>query len=46
MVEKLTVIGVGHRGDGIAEGPDGAIYVPAKQSKSRRPLAIPTGAGF
>jgi len=28
VVEKLTVIGVGHRGDGIAEGPDGAIYVP------------------
>ncbi len=28
MVEKLTIIGIGHRGDGVAEGPDGAIYVP------------------
>lgn len=28
MVERLTIIGVGHRGDGVAEGPDGAIYVP------------------
>jgi 23S rRNA (uracil1939-C5)-methyltransferase len=28
VVERLTIIGVGHRGDGVAEGPDGAIYVP------------------
>lgn len=28
MVERLTIWRVGHRGDGIAEGPDGSIYVP------------------
>ena len=28
MVERLTIIDIGHRGDGIAQGPDGAIYVP------------------
>jgi 23S rRNA (uracil1939-C5)-methyltransferase len=28
VVERLTIIGVGHRGDGVAEGPNGAIYVP------------------
>ncbi len=28
MVERLTVLRVGHRGDGIADGPDGPIYVP------------------
>jgi 23S rRNA (uracil1939-C5)-methyltransferase len=28
VVERLAIIGVGHRGDGIAQGPDGEIYVP------------------
>lgn len=28
MTEQLTITGIGHRGDGVAEGPDGAIYVP------------------
>ncbi len=28
MVERLTILRVGHRGDGIADGPDGPIYVP------------------
>ena len=28
MVERLVVTHMGHRGDGIAEGPDGPIYVP------------------
>jgi 23S rRNA (uracil1939-C5)-methyltransferase len=28
VVERLTITAVGHRGDGIADGPDGAIYVP------------------
>jgi hypothetical protein len=42
----LTINRRRNRGDGIAADPDGAIYVPAKQSKSRRSPAIPTGAGF
>jgi len=28
VVERLTIQRLGHRGDGIAEGPDGPIYVP------------------
>jgi 23S rRNA (uracil1939-C5)-methyltransferase len=28
VVERLTILRVGHRGDGIADGPDEAIYVP------------------
>jgi 23S rRNA (uracil1939-C5)-methyltransferase len=28
VVERLTIVSVGHRGDGLAEGPDGAIFVP------------------
>ncbi len=28
MVERLTILRVGHRGDGIADGPDGPTYVP------------------
>ena len=28
MVERLAIVGVGHRGDGVAQGPEGAIYVP------------------
>jgi 23S rRNA (uracil1939-C5)-methyltransferase len=28
VVERLTVARIGHRGDGIADGPDGPIYVP------------------
>ena len=28
MTERLTIVRLGHRGDGIAEGPDGPIYVP------------------
>ena len=28
MVERLTIARIGHRGDGIAETPAGAIYVP------------------
>lgn len=28
MVEQLTITDLGHRGDGIAHGADGAIYVP------------------
>ena len=28
MVEQLTITDLGHRGDGIAQGADGAIYVP------------------
>jgi 23S rRNA (uracil1939-C5)-methyltransferase len=28
VVERLTIWRVGHRGDGIADGPDGPIYVP------------------
>jgi 23S rRNA (uracil1939-C5)-methyltransferase len=28
MVERLTIARLGHRGDGIANGPEGPIYVP------------------
>ena len=28
MVERLLIDRLGHRGDGIADGPDGPIYVP------------------
>ena len=28
MVERLTVDRIGHRGDGIADGSDGPIYIP------------------
>jgi 23S rRNA (uracil1939-C5)-methyltransferase len=28
VVERLTISHLGHRGDGIADGPDGPIYVP------------------
>ena len=28
MVERLEIVGIGHRGDGVAQGPEGAIYVP------------------
>jgi 23S rRNA (uracil1939-C5)-methyltransferase len=28
VVERLVIARLGHRGDGIAEGPDGPIYVP------------------
>jgi 23S rRNA (uracil1939-C5)-methyltransferase len=28
VVERLTIARIGHRGDGIADGPDGPIYVP------------------
>jgi 23S rRNA (uracil1939-C5)-methyltransferase len=28
VVEKLRIVGIGHRGDGLAEGPDGTIFVP------------------
>jgi 23S rRNA (uracil1939-C5)-methyltransferase len=28
VVERLTISRIGHRGDGIADGPDGPIYVP------------------
>ena len=28
MVERLTIARLGHRGDGIADGPDGPIYIP------------------
>ncbi len=28
MVERLTIARLGHRGDGIADGPEGPIYVP------------------
>ena len=28
MVERLVVDRLGHRGDGVADGPDGAIYIP------------------
>ena len=28
MVERLTISRIGHRGDGIADGPDEPIYVP------------------
>jgi 23S rRNA (uracil1939-C5)-methyltransferase len=28
VVERLQIVGIGHRGDGIAQGADGAIYVP------------------
>jgi 23S rRNA (uracil1939-C5)-methyltransferase len=28
VVERLTIGRMGHRGDGIADGPDGPIYVP------------------
>ncbi len=28
MVEHLAITGLGHRGDGVAEGPEGPIYVP------------------
>jgi 23S rRNA (uracil1939-C5)-methyltransferase len=29
VVERLTIDRMGHRGDGIAEGRDGAIFIPA-----------------
>ena len=28
MIERLTISHIGHRGDGIADGPDGPLYVP------------------
>ena len=28
MVERLTIARLGHRGDGVADDPAGAIYVP------------------
>ena len=28
MVERLSIVGIGHRGDGVAQGAEGAIYVP------------------
>jgi 23S rRNA (uracil1939-C5)-methyltransferase len=28
MVEHLAITGLGHRGDGIAAGPEGPIYIP------------------
>ncbi len=28
MTEQLTITGLGHRGDGVAETPAGAVYVP------------------
>jgi 23S rRNA (uracil1939-C5)-methyltransferase len=28
VVERLSIVGIGHRGDGVAHGVDGAIYVP------------------
>jgi len=28
VIERLAIVRLGHRGDGIAEGPEGAIYVP------------------
>jgi 23S rRNA (uracil1939-C5)-methyltransferase len=28
VVERLAITALGHRGDGIADGPDGPIYVP------------------
>ena len=28
MTERFTIVRLGHRGDGIAEGRDGPIYVP------------------
>jgi 23S rRNA (uracil1939-C5)-methyltransferase len=28
VVERLAITRIGHRGDGIADGPDGPIYVP------------------
>jgi 23S rRNA (uracil1939-C5)-methyltransferase len=28
VVERLAIVGIGHRGDGVAQGPEGAIYVP------------------
>jgi 23S rRNA (uracil1939-C5)-methyltransferase len=28
MIEQLIIAHLGHRGDGVAEAPDGAVYVP------------------
>jgi 23S rRNA (uracil1939-C5)-methyltransferase len=28
MTERLTIVGIAHRGDGIAETPEGPLYVP------------------
>jgi 23S rRNA (uracil1939-C5)-methyltransferase len=28
VIERLRIVGIGHRGDGLAEGAHGAIYVP------------------
>ncbi|MCK9909005.1 class I SAM-dependent RNA methyltransferase [Microbacteriaceae bacterium K1510] len=28
MTEQLTITGIGHRGDGVADTPHGAVYVP------------------
>jgi 23S rRNA (uracil1939-C5)-methyltransferase len=28
VVERLEIVGIGHRGDGVAQGPEGTIYVP------------------
>ena len=48
MVERLTIVALGHRGDGIADGPDGPIYVPdalpGETVESKPGPAIPTGA--
>jgi 23S rRNA (uracil1939-C5)-methyltransferase len=28
VVEHLAIAHLGHRGDGVADGPDGPIYIP------------------
>jgi 23S rRNA (uracil1939-C5)-methyltransferase len=28
VIERLTILHIGHRGDGIADGPNGPVYVP------------------
>jgi 23S rRNA (uracil1939-C5)-methyltransferase len=28
VIERLEIVGIGHHGDGVARGPEGAIYVP------------------
>ena len=42
MAERLTITRVGHRGDGIAETPGGAVYVPYVS----RSLTADEGAGL
>jgi 23S rRNA (uracil1939-C5)-methyltransferase len=43
VVERLVIDRIGHRGDGIADGPDGPVYVPG--TLPGETVAAESGAG-